>query len=187
MKYLFIILAIAAVGAVFVWLRNRKSKVSVPTSRLPFPMPQLPYHMISPAGAHVFSVRPIANDDAERVLAAIDAGIRNCIAGLKPEWTGGRDASEFLIAFVEPQASTEAGEPSLMIHGIESAGTVFGVGNDGYHTPTIVVPYQDGWQYLGYLSNEIWYEGEHYVEWINDPAEFYKFAVAADVHPHRPL
>lgn len=185
METALIIVGIVITGLVVYMLiaRKRDLKPSVPPNRVP----SMPYQRSTPEGADVISYKPIDNESWPAVAASIDGGISSCIAGMLPDWTLGRHHTDYLIAFVEPTAQTAMGEPALAIAGIKSAGTVVGVGGDGYHTPTILLPFQDGWRFPDYLTNSVWFEGEHYAEWLNDEAVFWRYTGINDSHPHREL
>jgi hypothetical protein len=124
-------------------------------------------------------------------LEAIDEGIQAQIARMPAGWANARQPRDYSVKFVAPEAQNQDGSPALIVAGVQTAGTVAGTlcglrSDDESGTPYIKLPYQDGWQYLEYLKNSAWNEGEHFSESANDCNEFMKWTGANDVHPHRP-
>lgn len=160
-------------------------------NNLPTQMPtQFAQQTFSQNGVGVISVVSYQNRDIDQ---AIESGINGAIRSYRavhPEWTQKMHPSEFLVILIEPQAINQDGSPAILVNGIQSAGTVIGVGSHSnlYSPSVIVLPHQSAqnWKYLKYLKFSAWNEAEHYIEWHNSQPLFYTFAVANDVHPHTP-
>lgn len=171
---------------------GEKSNVKTGTiTNLPTAIPtQFAQQTFSQNGVGIISVVNYQNRDVDQ---AIEEGISGAIRSYRavhPEWTQKQNVSEYLVMFIEPQALNQNGTPAILVSGIQSAGTVIGVGLSAnlYSPPVIVLPHQSGqnWQYLKYLKFSAWNEAEHYLEYHNDLPLFYTFAVSNDVHPHIP-
>jgi hypothetical protein len=115
-------------------------------------------------------------------LAQIDRGLNEQIARMPADWMNVRRVADF----TDPQAWNQDGSPALVVGGIQTAGTVKGLGGGG--DIYILLPHQQAvdWRYGDYLMHSAWNEAEHFSEWFNDKAVFNQYAVANDVHPHRP-
>jgi hypothetical protein len=133
-------------------------------------------------GASVRSSVPVP----EAALAAIDEGVSAQISRMPAEWMNVRRVADYSVRFTDPEAWNQDGSPALVVGGIQTAGTVKGLGSGG--DVYILLPHQQSvdWRYLDYLMHSAWHEAEHYSEWFNDREVFDRYAVANDVHPHRP-
>src|SRR4051794_31827946 len=74
----------------------------------------------TPEGSRVVSPVTVPPE----VLSAIDVGIDNEIARMKPEWTKYRNHSDYQILFVPAEQLNQFGEPAINVGGTVSAGTV---------------------------------------------------------------
>lgn len=181
--YFGIPLAFIIAGYFFVRLRKKGyfiyNGVKVPK--------EFPFIYYTPLGVKVFSVTQLPSE----ALTKIDEGISQqieCINTYKPDWFGYNTHSSYTIKLVDPMIITASGLPSLVINGINSAGTVMGVGNDGQAGVSILLPHQtyQNWNLLEYFRTSVWYESEHAREWVNDRITFYHFTGDNDIHPHFP-
>ena len=140
----------------------------------------------TPLGVRITTVTPI-ND--QRVYRAIDEGVSGAIRSyqaVQPTWQ--ISPAEFDVMFINPQVLNEDGSPAILVHSVQSAGTVIGVARQPFSPVMIVLPHQKDmdWRYLKYLKFSAWNEAEHFLEWRFSQPLFYTFAVANDVHPHTP-
>lgn len=183
-----LILSAAIIGAA-IWLRSRRRKPA--QSNLPTSLPDnVPYGFTTPGGVLISSVSSVITSQA---LEAIDEGITNQlvrITAAHPDWNNKKSLPDYKIMFIEPQTRNQIndpGSPAIFVHGIQSAGTCIGVGNDGFATDFIVLPHQSpDWGFTDYLMHSAWNESEHIREWFNDPVVFNSFLGSGDIHPHFP-
>lgn len=143
---------------------------------------------ITPLGTIVISVVDYEN---ENILKMIDEGISGAIRSyqhINSDWIINR--SDIMVMMIDPQATNINGSPAVIVNGIQSAGTVLGVGSQAnlYSPITIVIPHQKDtdWAYLRYLKFSVWNEMEHCIEWLFNKPLFYTYAVENDIHPHVP-
>jgi hypothetical protein len=180
-----LILSAVAIGiGVALWMRSRSRKEQVLTG-LPVTLPDRFPYVIARFGAPLIeSVAPVP----ETAVAAITAGILQQIATTPIYWTRQRRIEEYNVALIEPTATNMDGSPALMVRGIQSAGTVIGVGDDGHVPSVIILPHQGAtsWAHLDYLKASARHESEHSAEWANDQAVFWQFIGSGDIHPHFP-
>lgn len=169
------------------------SKPTDPPANAPcgVPMPNaFPVNVTSPGGVWVIADVPVPSE----ALTAIDEGIALQIersSFYNPTWVNKRHLSDYKVMFVDPMATnveTDPGSPALIVHGIQTAGTVVGVGGDGCNVNFILIPHQaaSNWTHIDYLKQTARNESEHDAEWANDPVIFRSFAISGDVHPHWP-
>lgn len=149
------------------------------------------YKYLTPAGIKVWSVVEVP----AQALQAIDRGISDMLVryrAIKPDWKNATQIHEYKVLFVEPDgvsAESEPGAPFIYHRsGGPTAGTVIGCSPDSACEPYVylVLPHQEKqkWNFLNYLSNSAFHEGEHYFEWHNCWGVFLHFAHRGDVHPH---
>ncbi|MBK8810737.1 MAG: hypothetical protein IPN69_08410 [Acidobacteria bacterium] len=119
------------------------------------------------------------------MVATITAGILQQIATTPIYWTRQRQIEEYNVALIEPTATNMDGSPALMVRGIQSAGTVIGVGDDGHVPSVIILPHQGAtdWAHLDYLKAPARHESEHSALWSNDQNLFYYYTGERDIHP----
>jgi hypothetical protein len=179
--------AVAAGIGIALWWRARSRKQNV-LQGLPVALPDRFPYIIERFGVPLIeSVVPVP----EEAVQAITEGIRTQIEKIdaaRPWWENKKSPEDYNVALIEPTATNRDGSPALMIRGIQSAGTCIGVANDG-HVPTVIIlPHQAAtdWGHLEYLKASARHESEHDREFSNDPAEFWAFLGANDVHPHFP-
>lgn len=190
MNWTIICIAIIAASVGIIWyFKTRKGKGK--TKTLPVKMPKsFDYSYPTPFGVMIYSVVAIPEDKKSAVFAAVENGINTQIitsSRHNPTWDKARSLEDYRVAFIEPEATNQDGSPALLYNGrIQTAGTVLGVGRDGYSPIIIVLPHQQnqGWAHLQYLAESARNESEHWAESQNDEAMFYRFAVENDFHPH---
>lgn len=152
-----------------------------------------------PSGGWIF-LEVDANAEQKKLIGeAVEAGLKQTIAGAQyhnPTWHTYALPANYGVVMIKKQATNQDGTPALLVNGsIQTAGTVINAYTDFNPRggePVIVLPMPDTWPaagdpYWSYLQNSARNEGEHVIEWRNDPNEFLKRAVVADVHPHWPL
>lgn len=149
----------------------------------------------------------IPEEPRDAVLETVRRGVDQALRLARqhhPEWESKLPpVKEFHIYAIKPMAFTEDGLPALTVTAhdssgrvigtpVKTAGTVFNVKQsitprpESLTNPFIVIAYQENWDRLDYLFNQVWFESEHLIErWISYQ-EFTKYAGANDVHPHRP-
>ncbi len=179
----------AAIAAIVIYRKYKTGGGSTrqPGTKLP---DGIEFTGVTPKGVAIQAYAAIPQMHFDRLADIVDMGINNLLRATKatrPTWTQSLRHDEYVILFKKPDATNQDGSPAILVHGIQSAGTVVGVANDGFSPPMIVLPFQDEWNHMSYLMYSVWNEGEHYIEWTNDHTEFMQFAVAADIHPHRPM
>ena len=178
----------AAVAAIVIFQRAQRKKAVANTVRLNLPItlpPSLPYSTGARFGVpYIQSVVPIPESAAE----AIGRGIVRQIATTPAHWTNKREVENYDVVLINPDRINLDGSPALSVRGIQSAGTVIGVANDGHVPSVIVLPHQanQNWQFLDYLEQSARHESEHDAEWANDQSVFWQFIGAGDIHPHFP-
>lgn len=151
----------------------------------PVPMPEFGFSHTTARGVKVRSTVNVP----VHILEIIDNGIQDQFNKINPfytQWNNLNNHSQYRLDFVNPAAVNSAGCPALLVQGVNAAGTVYGVRNDGLQ-PTIVLPHQQSvnWRCADLLRNVTFYESEHLREWANDQQVFYFFATGQnDVHPH---
>lgn len=127
------------------------------------------------------------------VNARIISGLQRMIDATRavfPDWTNKLTTGEYTIMFVRKMATNMDGTPALVVGEVQTAGTVINTYLDGSRRGTqyIVLPTPDDWlasNYLPYLEQSVYNEGEHDIEYNNEFAVFVQFIGAGDVHPHR--
>lgn len=154
----------------------------------------LPISVTTPHGVKIRSVVPVPM----QAQTAIETGILTQIQKTSAfydggsnggPWTQKRSLADYRVIFIDPQATNMDGTPAVMVRGIRSAGTVRGVGDDGWSEDSLILPHQadTNWRYLDYLRDAARFESEHDAEWANDKRVFYYFSQPGkDVHPHFP-
>lgn len=159
----------------------------------------------TPAGAKVYTV---VKDVPKEFLASLDAGAQQAIDRKLPAWDQIKSPKEMRWILVEPSTfrdtprvgqkctnlETEPGSPCLLVKGVQTAGTVIGVGQFDalkLSKSLIVLPHQkaQNWRYLKYAQMSGWFEGEHFVECNQregrSSGHCLYYQVVNDVHPHR--
>ena len=199
--WLILLIVLAVVGGV-AWLIARKSKaggsgsggealqgeferLGISPGRANF---NPAYAATSPSGVRVRSVAQVSSAALMELDAAVEQ-IRRRYGRKYPRWTKALSAPEYSVLFIEPDGQidegTPLGAPTITVGGIESAGTVIANSRGGSPLVHIVLPHQGpAWQWLGYLHDSMYNEGEHFCQSQNDEAVFRSHLGTADVHPH---
>lgn len=159
----------------------------------------------TPAGASVLTVR---KDVPKEWLARLDAGAQQAIDRKLPGWDKINSPKEARWLLINPSTwragdragqkcvnqITVPGSPCLITNGLQTAGTVIGVGVLDplkLSKSRIVLPHQadTNWKFLEYAQMSGWFEGEHFVECNQKEGRGYGpclyYQVVNDVHPHR--
>lgn len=158
--------------------------VGIPKSEAKFK-----HTFVSPGGVKVLSTVPVP----AVALLEIDDGISRTIrqhAAVYPTWEKNRNLNEWQVLFVEPRAinqQQEPGSPAIHVRGIQSCGTVIGIGYKEAaerETQFIVLPHQQGqnWRFLNYLNNCAAHESDHLFEFKND-YRIFTIWNSNDIHP----
>lgn len=196
---LFISIIAAVVGLIWYFKRRRiQNSRAKKIAGLPIDYPTaIPYIYHRPETPYISSVVPVP----EEAIQAVTEGLKQTIRSVRhrfPHWKNALQPSDYNILFIQPAAVNQDGSPALLvkvrgidgsvIDRIQSAGTVIGLPGQYVAPPNIVLPHQSdqNWQYLDYLKNSARFEGEHFVELLNDLAVFYQYVGANDIHPHHP-
>lgn len=202
MIIIFVILFLAGLAAYLLYFRPKMDKAEHKTetlSNLPVKLPPFenfkftyPNEPGKPFISSVVAVPPEAQ-------AAMIKGLQMLLRSIEfkfPHWNAARKIEDYNIMLIDPQAELEQGypgAPSLMVSGIESAGTVIGFPEQKISPPNIVLPHQTAtdWRYLDYLAEATRFEGEHYAELLeylkNADQEVWKYVGTTDSHPHHKL
>ncbi len=189
MKHILILVTLAILTFGFSACGDKSNLKTGEIDNLPTKIPtQFVPQVWTPKGVGVISV--VDNIPAEALLK-IDEGVEGAIRSyraVQPTWNA--VPSDYLVMFIEPQATNMDGSPAVLVNGIQSAGTVIGVGSHArlYSPPVVVVPHQKAtnWRHLKYLKFSVWNEFEHRLEAQFNESLFYYYAVINDSHPHTP-
>ena len=157
------------------------------------------YSGTSPGGVKWRSTVPVPAAALEQVEQGFRTEIE--IANITPgyeAWTEAKSISGVRVDFIDPtgvNVENDPGSPYTNVGPHQTAGTVIGM-NEGTeelkNDPIIVFPHQQdqNWQFLDYLYRTAWYEFEHYGEFkrrFQEPQHLWRrYAIDADIHPHRP-
>ena len=182
-----IIIGFAVVVGFILWKRSTK-----PHKWHGVPIPKkFKYHLITHGGVSIRSVVPVPSF----VQDWIDEGIQkqiDCVERVRPYWNAFRTLADYTVFLIEPMGyysgsnPTMQGAPQLTVaDGRNASAMNIGTGNDGYPTPTAVIPHQAGqdWRFEVLMRNAARFESEHIVLWGNDQRWYYEFTGANDIHP----
>ena len=139
----------------------------------------------TPMGAFVSSLNPIPDSVKDAVFSAIDKGITALFVATDHfDYNQKQNHSDYAVCFIPKMATNMDGSPALVTKtGIQTAGTVIGVGGIPVSPSFLLLPENFDPQFMDYLATSVRNEGEHDLAWANDKDFFYAHIGANDVHP----